>query len=97
MAIATDYLTWYLASHVGLVFRTARQRLAHVVVSLASGFGRKCPDGIDLEITNEQLADTANVTLFTASRLMSEWQRSGAVTKTRGRVLLRHPEQLLSA
>ena len=97
LAIATDYLTWYLASHVGLVFRTARQRLAHVLVSLASGFGRKCPDGIDLEITNEQLADTANVTLFTASRLMSEWQRSGAVTKTRGRVLLRHPEQLLSS
>ena len=97
LATATDYLTWYLASHVGLVFRTARQRLAHVVVSLASGFGRKRPDGIDLEITNEQLADTANVTLFTASRLMSEWQRSGAVTKTRGRVLLRHPEQLLSS
>lgn len=97
LAIATDYLTWYLASHVGLVFRSARQRLAHVLVSLASGFGRKCPDGIDLEITNEQLADTANVTLFTASRLMSEWQRSGAVTKTRGRVLLRHPEQLLSS
>jgi len=41
--------------------------------SLASGIGRKCPDGIDLEITNEQLANTANITLFTTSRLMSEW------------------------
>jgi len=79
------------------VCHTARQRLAHVLVSLASGIGRKGPNGIDLDITNEQLANTANVTLFTASRLMSEWQRSGAVTKTRGRVLLRHPEQLLSS
>jgi CRP-like cAMP-binding protein len=97
LAIATDYLTWYLASHLGLVFRTARQRLAHVLVSLASGIGRKCPDGIDLEITNEQLANTANITLFTTSRLMSEWQRRGALAKTRGRVLLRNPEQLFSS
>jgi CRP/FNR family transcriptional regulator, nitrogen oxide reductase regulator len=96
LAIASDYLTWYLASHLGLVCHTARQRLARVMVSLASGIGRKCPDGIYLEITNEQLANTANITLFTASRLLSEWQRSGAVIKTRGSILLRHPEQLLA-
>jgi CRP/FNR family transcriptional regulator, nitrogen oxide reductase regulator len=97
LAIATDYLTWYMASHVGLVCHTARQRLAHVLVSLASGIGRKCPDGIDIEITNEQLANTANITLFTASRLLSEWQRSGALAKTRGRILLRDSGQLFSS
>lgn len=97
LAIATDYLTWYLASHLSLVCHSARQRLANVLVSLASGIGRKRPEGVDLEITNEQLANTANITLFTASRLMSEWQRSGALAKTRGRVLLCHPEQLLSS
>ena len=97
LTIANDYLTWYLASHLSLVCHTARQRLAHVLVSLSSGIGKKRPEGVDLEITNEQLANTANITLFTASRLMSEWQRSGALAKTRGRVLLRHPEQLLSS
>ena len=97
LAIASDYLTWYLASHLSLVCHTARQRLAHALVSLASGIGRKSPEGVNLEITNEQLANTANITLFTASRLMSEWQRRGALAKTRGRVLLRHPEQLLSS
>lgn len=96
-AIATDYLTWYVASHLGLVCHTARQRLAHVLVSLAKGIGTKCPDGIHLEITNEQLANTANITLFTASRLLSEWQRSGAVVKTRGSILLRHPKLLLAS
>ena len=94
LAIATDYLTWYLASHLGLLCHTARQRLAHVLVSLANGLGRKCPDGIQLDITNEQLANTANITLFTASRLLSEWQRRGAVAKSRGRVVLRRPERL---
>ena len=95
LAIATDYLTWYLASHLGLLCHTARQRLAHVLVSLANGLGRQCPDGIQLDITNEQLANTANITLFTASRLLSEWQRHGAVAKSRGRVVLRRPERLI--
>jgi CRP-like cAMP-binding protein len=94
LAIATDYLTWYLASHLSLVCHTARQRLAHVLVSLANGIGTKCPSGIQLDITNEQLANTANITLFTASRLLSEWQRSGVVEKGRGTVLLRFPKRL---
>jgi CRP-like cAMP-binding protein len=94
LAIATDYLTWYLASHLGLLCHTARQRLANVLVSLANGLGRKCSDGIQLDITNEQLANTANITLFTASRLLSEWHRRGAVAKSRGRVVLCRPERL---
>lgn len=94
LAIANDYLTWYLATHLGLVCHTARQRLAHVIVGLARGIGKQCSDGIHLEVTNEQLANTANMTLFTASRLLSKWQRSGAVVKTRGNILLRHPEHL---
>ena len=94
LAIAADYLTWYLATHLSLVCHTARQRLAHVLLSLANGIGEKCPDGIQLEITNEQLANTANITLFTASRLLSEWQRRGAVVKGRGKILLRSPQDL---
>jgi CRP-like cAMP-binding protein len=94
LAISTDYLTWYLASHLSLLCHTARQRLAHVLISLANGVGRTCPSGIELDITNEQLANTANVTPFTASRLLSDWQRRGAVAKTRGRVVLLCPERL---
>ena len=40
-------------------------------------------------ITNEELASAAAITLFAASRFMSEWQRSGAVVKTRGKILVR--------
>jgi CRP/FNR family transcriptional regulator, nitrogen oxide reductase regulator len=97
LAVATDYLTWYLATHLSLVCHTARQRLAQVLVSLAMGIGKKHPDGIHLEITNEQLANTANITLFTASRLLSEWQRNGALAKTRGRIILHDSAQLFSS
>jgi CRP-like cAMP-binding protein len=95
LSIACDYLVWYLATHLSLVCHTARERLAHVLVSLAHGIGRRTPSGISLEITNEQLANTANITSFTVSRLLSEWQGIGLMSKDRGKLLLYHPEQLL--
>jgi CRP-like cAMP-binding protein len=57
--------------------------------------GRRVSGGVELDVTNEELANTANVTPFTASRLLSEWQRSGDVLKSRGKLLLRCPERLV--
>ena len=95
LLIAFDYLVAYRAMHVSLTCHTARQRLATVLVNLASGIGHAVPGGIELDVNNEELANEANVTPFTASRLLSEWQRNGMVVKNRGKVLLRSPEQLL--
>jgi CRP/FNR family transcriptional regulator, nitrogen oxide reductase regulator len=92
---ASDYVAWQLTSHLGLACHTGRQRVAQVLVTLARTIGREAPGGIALEITNEELANAANVTPFTASRLMSEWQRGRALVKRRGKVLLRSPERLL--
>jgi CRP-like cAMP-binding protein len=94
LSIASDYLVWFHASHMALISHTARQRLARVLTSLAEGVGHKVPGGIALDITNEQLANAANVTAFTASRLLSEWQRNGAVSKSRGSVIVRVPQRL---
>jgi CRP/FNR family transcriptional regulator, nitrogen oxide reductase regulator len=94
LSIAGDYLTWFLAAHVALISHSARERVAGVLVSLAEGMGRKVSGGVKLDITNEQLANAANVTPFTASRLLSEWQRNGAVVKSRGGVVLRALERL---
>jgi CRP-like cAMP-binding protein len=91
---ASDYVTWHLAAHIGLVCYSARQRVAHVLVSLGRTIGKETPGGITLDVTNEELANAANVTPFTTSRLISEWQRSGALVKRRGKVLLRSPERL---
>jgi CRP/FNR family transcriptional regulator, nitrogen oxide reductase regulator len=93
---AYRYLSWYVAAHAALTCSTARQRLANALASLADGTGHKIRDGIELQVSNEDLANTANITPFTASRLLNEWQRSGALSKTRGRILLRSPERLFS-
>jgi CRP-like cAMP-binding protein len=94
LLIAYDYLAWYVADHVALISHTARQRLAGVLVCLAQSIGEKVPGGFEFEATNEELAGAANVTAFTASRLLSKWQSKGAVLKRRGKVLLRSPERL---
>jgi CRP-like cAMP-binding protein len=94
LLIASDYLAWYLADHVALISQTARQRLARVLVCLAETIGDKTSEGFEFDATNEELAGAANVTPFTASRLLSEWQRNRAVMKRRGKIFLRSPERL---
>jgi CRP/FNR family transcriptional regulator, nitrogen oxide reductase regulator len=89
-----DYLVAYRAVHVSMTCHSARQRLAQVLAHLATGIGQKVPGGVELDVCNEELANEANVTPFTASRLLREWQRQGIVRKSRGKVLLRSPERL---
>jgi len=94
LLMASDYLAWYLADHIALTCQTARQRLAQVLIRLAGVIGQKVPGGIEIDATNEELASAANITPFTASRLISEWQMSRAVVKRRGKILLRSAERL---
>lgn len=95
MYLVLIYLAAYRAAHMSLICGTARERLAYVLVSLASEIGQKVRGGFELKIRNEELANEANVTLFTASRLLSQWQRGGMLTKSRGKIVLRSPELLL--
>ena len=89
------YLSAYRAAHGALISDTSQERLAHVLVGLASGIGEKVAGGVELKIRNEELANEANVSLFTASRVISEWHRAGLLLKGRGKVVLRSPEGLL--
>jgi len=89
MSIASDYLAWYSATHLSLIRHGARTRLAQVVSTLAKDIGTRTPQGIALKVSNEELANAANVTPFTASRIISSWQKRGAVVKGRGTLLLR--------
>ena len=93
---ASDYLASQLGTYVTLTTHNAKQRLLHLLTTLAPHIGREVPEGIELDVTNEELANAANITLFTASRLLSEMQRKGVLLKKRGKVVLRSPEQLLS-
>ena len=91
--LAADYISWYVATHAALTSKTAQERLAHVLLELAPSIGQKVAGGIELDVTNEELANSANITPYTTSRMVSEWQRSGAIRKHRGKIIIRSPER----
>jgi len=95
LSIASHYMNLAIATQVSLTSHTARQRLALVLLNLASGIGHEVSGGIELKVGNEELASAANITTFTASRILSEWERARMVRKSRGRVFLPSPQRLL--
>jgi CRP-like cAMP-binding protein len=95
LSTASDFVAWCVARHVALTSHTARQRLAQVLFCLARTIGEQVSGGIEIDVTNEDLASAASVTTFTASRLLSEWRHTSGVAKRRGKVVLRSPEELL--
>jgi CRP-like cAMP-binding protein len=90
---AMDYFSWYVASHGALISQTAQERLAYALFGLANSIGEKVSGGVEIDVTNEELANSANITPYTTSRMISDWQRQGAVRKQRGKILLRSPER----
>jgi CRP/FNR family transcriptional regulator len=96
LVVGAGYLDLYIAAYSALVSETARERLANVLARLGPAIGREVPGGVELTVTNEELASAANITPFTASRILSEWQDSSVVTKRRGRIILHAPGRLFS-
>ena len=95
LMIASDYVEVWCDLHFEASYHTATQRVARVLSRLAKGMGRKVADSFELKVTNEELANQANVTIFAVSRLLSEWHRKGLLVKGRGKVILHSPEELV--
>src|ERR1700751_1579664 len=95
LRVALHYLKVFIERHTGTVSKSAESRLAHTLLQLATQSGEVQPSGVIIEITNEQLGSLSDISLFTASRLLSKWERNGAVCKERGRVPVVAPEALM--
>ncbi len=96
LRIALDYLEELGERHMALLSLTAEQRLARTITHLGATNGKVLPTGIEVRITNHDLAGLADVGLFTVSRQLKIWERGGHLLKRRERVVIRHPEALLS-
>jgi CRP-like cAMP-binding protein len=96
LLIALDYFSWYVATHVALTCQTAEERLASVVFEWARSVGQKVSGGIELDVTNEELSYSANITPYTTSRIISKWRTSGTIRKRKGKILLQSAKMLLA-
>ena len=94
ICVGVEYFSRRIAAHAALVSESAEERLANLLLKLGPSLGEVVPDGIEIDVTNQELADSVQISLYTTSRIMSEWQRIGAIRKQRGKILLRSPKKL---
>jgi CRP-like cAMP-binding protein len=81
-----------------LATERVERRLARSVLRLASQTGRKTEEGvlIDIPLTRQDLAEMTGTTLFTVSRILSQWENQGLVQASRERLVVRFPHGLVS-
>src|SRR5262249_1127885 len=93
--VALAYVAEFADRHAQLIGGTAEHRLARALTSLGARIGTPSRSYIELQIKNEQLASFADISPFTASRLLKHWERKGILTKRRGLVRIIQPEKLM--
>ena len=74
------------------------RRLARTIIRLALQAGKKVDEGIliDLPVTRQDLAEMSGTTLYTASRLLSQWENQELVISGRTKVIIRNPRGLIN-
>jgi CRP/FNR family transcriptional regulator, nitrogen oxide reductase regulator len=95
LSIVLHYLGALSDRHAAFLGNTANDRVARVLLNLGRRKGHVQPHGVDLDITNEELASLADVSPFTVSRTLSELHRKGALTKRRKVLTIHSPEALV--
>jgi len=94
VSIVLHYLSAGAERHSGILGSSAKDRVAKALIGLAKR--HVSPEGIDLHITNEELASLADVSPFTVSRVLNNWSRHGALTKQRKILHIHAPEALVN-
>jgi len=62
------------------------KRLAHILLRLITNVGRNVGTGIEISLSRDELAQMAGTTLFSVSRIVSQWASMGIVIP--GRTLI---------
>ena len=80
-----------------MVTERVERRIARAVLRLAQQLGRKTDEGvlIDIPLTRQDLAEMTGTTLYTVSRVLSQWEALGLVQSGRERIVVKFPHGLV--
>lgn len=70
-------------------------RLSSELVRLLTQVGKRVNDEVEIGLSREELAQLTGTTLFTVSRLLSQWELQGIVSARREMVLVRNVQALM--
>jgi CRP-like cAMP-binding protein len=73
------------------------RRVALTLMRLLKHLGTQTPDGVEVALSREELAQMTGTTLFTISRILSRWSEEGFVVPRREAVVIRDPRRLVNA
>jgi CRP-like cAMP-binding protein len=95
----TRRMAGVLSAAQELAVERAPQRVARALLRLAAHGGSRTAEGIHIvhPVTRQEIADLTGTTLFTVSRLMSQWESEGLLRTGRGAVTIVNPDGLEAA
>jgi CRP-like cAMP-binding protein len=96
MKLMTTYIQEMQERYRELATEKVERRIARALLRLAAQMGVKIDGGIELAFTRQDLAEMSGTTLYTVSRVLSEWERQGLVEAGRERVVIRNPHGVVS-
>lgn len=81
-----------------LATEKAERRIARALLTLMERVGRRIDDGIllDVPLSREDVAQLTGTTVFTVSRIISQWEASGTLRAGRQQLVIRQPQMLAS-
>lgn len=96
MQLMTGYIQEMQSRYRELATEKVERRIARAILRLTNQSGRKNAEGyIELDFSRQELAEISGTTLFSVSRTLAEWERTGLVETGRERVVIRNAHGLV--
>ena len=97
MNLMTSYIQEMQARYRELATERVEQRVANALIRLAgqTGIRSEKEAAIVLSFSRQDVAEMTGTTLYTVSRLLSEWERNGTIETGRERIKILKPHDLV--
>lgn len=97
MKLMTSYIQEMQARYRELATERVEQRVANALIRLAgqSGIKSEKEASIELSFSRQDVAEMTGTTLYTVSRLLSDWERKGILKTGREKIAILKPHDLV--
>lgn len=97
MNLMTSYIQEMQARYRELATEKVEQRVANALIRLAGQSGTRSENeaGIELSFSRQDVAEMTGCTLYTISRLLSDWERKGIIETGREKIRIIQPHELV--
>lgn len=97
MNLMTTYIQEMQARYRELATGRVEQRVANALIRLAGQTGVRSENeaGVGLSFSRLDVAEMTGTTLYTVSRLLSDWERKGFIKTGREKIIILEPHELV--